>query len=109
MMKRALVPLLALAAMLSLRMTSFSVQEPSSDPGAAQEAPQVVSATITQVDTASNSVTVETTDKRHGTLKVDSETKITIDGKKAKLSDLKQGLQAKIAFNRQGKALSIDA
>ena len=54
-----------------------------------------------QVDINSNLVAVETTDKRRGMLKVDSETKITVDGKTAKLSDSKQGMQAKIAFNRQ--------
>jgi hypothetical protein len=69
----------------------------------------VVSATIKQVDTAGSTVTVETTDNRQGTLIVDSETKITVSGKTAKLSDLKEGQQAKIAFNRRGKALSIDA
>jgi Cu/Ag efflux protein CusF len=103
--------------MLCFGLTLVAIQKPSQDPSAEpgtqespqQEAPQVVQATITQVDTAYSSVTVETTDNRKGTLKVDSETKITINGKKSNLSDLKEGLQAKIAFNRQGKALSIDA
>ena len=40
---------------------------------------------------------------------MDSKTKITVKGKKAKLSDLKEGQQVKIAFNKEGKALSIDA
>jgi len=93
---------------LGFGLTLFAAQQPSKDPGA-QEAPQLVDATIVQVDTAGSSVTVETTDKRKGTLTVDSQTKITVSGKKAKLSDLKQGQQAKIAFNGQGKALSIDA
>jgi len=106
-MKRILIPMLALVA-LSFGLTLFAVQQPTPAPGS-QEAPQVVDATILQVDTAGNSVTVETTDKRKGTLTVDSQTKITVSGKKAKLADLKEGQQAKIAFNGQGKLLSIDA
>jgi len=93
---------------LSFGLGLFAAQQPKEDP-AAQEAPQLVDATILQVDTAGNSVTVQTTDNRKGTLAVDSQTKITVSGKKAKLSDLKQGQQVKIAFNGQGKALSIDA
>jgi Cu/Ag efflux protein CusF len=106
-MKRILVSMLAVMA-LSWGSTLIAAQEPKQEPGA-QETPQLVDATILQVDTAGNSVTVETTDKRKGTLAVDSQTKITVNGKKAKLSDLKQGQQAKIAFNGQGKAISIDA
>jgi|RhiMetdeSRZDD1v2_1073273.scaffolds.fasta_scaffold47363_3 Cu/Ag efflux protein CusF len=107
-MKRILlVPMLTVMA-LSIGLTLFAVQQPKQEPGA-QETPQLVDATILQVDTTGNSVTVETTDKRKGTLAVDSQTKITVSGKKAKLSDLKQGQQVKIAFNGQGKALSIDA
>lgn len=107
-MKRILVPGLAIVAMLSFGLTLLAAQEPKPGPSS-EETPQLVDATILQVDTASNSVTVETTDKRRGTLAVDSQTKITVGGKKAKLSDLKQGQAAKIAFNNQGKALSIDA
>ena len=115
-MKGIRSPILALVAILCFGLTLVAVQNPSQEPSpeqgareSPQEAPQVIDATITQVDTASSSVTVETTDKRKGTLRVDSETKITINGKKSKLNDLKEGVQAKIAFNRQGKALSIDA
>jgi Cu/Ag efflux protein CusF len=107
-MKRILVPMLAVMA-LSWGLTLFAAQEPKQEPGAQETTPQLIDATILQVDTAGNSVTVETTDKRKGTLTVDSQTKITVSGKKAELSDLKQGQQAKIAFNGQGKALSIDA
>jgi Cu/Ag efflux protein CusF len=106
-MKGTLVPILAVMA-LSVGLTLFAAQAPKPEPGA-QEAPQLVDATILQVDTASNSITVQTTDQRKGTLTVDSQTKITVSGKKAKLSDLKQGQQAKIAFNQQGKVLYIDA
>jgi Cu/Ag efflux protein CusF len=115
-MKGIRAPILALVAMLCFGLTLAAIQNPSQEPSqeqgtqeSPQEAPQVVDATITQVDTTNSSVTVQTTDKRQGTLKVDSETKITINGKESKLSDLKEGVQAKIAFNRQGKALSIDA
>ena len=106
-MKRLLLPMLAVMA-LSCGLSLFAAQEPKQDPGA-QHTPQLVDATILQVDTTGSSVTVETTDNRKGTLAVDSQTKITVGGKKAKLSDLKQGQQVKIAFNGQGKALSIDA
>ena len=115
-MKGIRSPILALLGILCFGLTLMAVQNPSEEPSpeqgvqeSRQEAPQVVDATITQVDTASNSVTVITSDKRKGTLKVDAETQITINGKKSQLSDLKEGTQAKIAFNRQGKALSIDA
>ena len=112
-MKKALFTvLLLLVATLSFEANAISAQEQSQNPPSeqgAQEAPQMIDVTIMQVDTAGSSVTVETTDKRKGTLKVDATTKITISGKKARLSDLKEGLQAKIAFNRQGVALSIDA
>jgi Cu/Ag efflux protein CusF len=107
MIKGTLMLMLTVAA-LSLGFALFAAQEPKQEPGS-QDTPQMVEATILQVDTAGNSVTVQTTDNRKGTLKVDSETKITVSGKKAKLSDLKQGQQAKIAFNGQGKALSIAA
>ena len=107
MIKGTLILMLTVAA-LSFGFTLFAAQEPKQDPSS-QDAPQMVDATILQVDTGGNSVTVQTADNRKGTLKVDSETRITVSGKKAKLSDLKQGQQAKIAFNGQGKALSISA
>jgi len=107
MVKRTLVLIVAVAA-LSFGLTLFAAQQPKQEPGS-QDVPQMVDATILQVDSAGGSVTVETADKRKGKLMVDSETRITVSGMKAKLSDLKEGQQAKIAFNGQGKALSIDA
>jgi hypothetical protein len=100
--------LILIVAALSFGLTLFAAQQPKEEPGS-QDVPQMVDATILQVDSAGGSVTVETTDKRKGKLMVDSETRITVSGKRAKLSDLKEGQQAKIAFNGQGKALSIDA
>jgi Cu/Ag efflux protein CusF len=107
-LKRIMVPMLLMLAMLSLGLTLVAAQEPKPGQGS-EDTPQLIDATILQVDTAGNSVMVETPDKRQGTLTVDSQTKITVSGKKAKLSDLKEGQQAKIAFNKNGKALSIDA
>jgi hypothetical protein len=57
--KKTLVPMLAVAAMLSFALTILASQEPR--PEARQEdAPQLVSATIKQVDTAGSTVMVET-------------------------------------------------
>jgi Cu/Ag efflux protein CusF len=107
-MKKTLVPMLAVVAMLSLALTLFASQEPRPQ-ARPEDAPQLVSATIKQVDTTGSTVMVETADKQQGTFTVDSQTKMTVNGKNAKLSDLKEGQQVKIAFNSEGKALSIDA
>ncbi|PYV87165.1 MAG: hypothetical protein DMG05_18055 [Acidobacteria bacterium] len=107
-MKRTLVPMLAVVAMLSFALALFAAQERRPE-ARSEETPQLVSATIVQVDTTASTVMVETTDKQQGAFTVDSQTKITVKGKKARLADLKQGQQVKIAFNKEGKALSIDA
>jgi Cu/Ag efflux protein CusF len=109
--RKTLLPILTTVAILSFGLLVLAAQEPKEEPKQGSEggAPEVVDATILQVDATTNSVTVQTTDQRKGALTVDSQTKITVNGKKAKLSDLKEGQQAKIAFNKQGKALSIDA
>ena len=102
-MKRTLIPMLALAAILGFSLARFSAQESTSE-----DTPQLVSATIKQVDTTGNSIMVETTEHAESWFIVDSQTKITVNGKKASLADLKEGQPVKIAFNKQGKALSID-
>ena len=106
-MKKTLLPMLVMAAMFSFSLTIRASQERPE--ARQQDAPQLVSATIKQVDTAGSTVMVETSEKQQGTFTVDSQTKITVKGKKAKLSDLKEGQQVKIAFNKEGKALSIAA
>ena len=106
-MKKTLLPMLVMAAMFSFSLTIRASQERPE--ARQQDAPQLVSATIKQVDTAGSTVMVETPEKQQGTFTVDSQTKITVKGKKAKLSDLKEGQQVKIAFNKEGKALSIAA
>ncbi len=107
MKKITQVPMLALAAMLSFVLSAFAAQQATVE-GKSDEA-QLIIATIKQVDTAAHTITIETKEQQQGTFTVDSQTTITVDGKKAKLSDLKEGQRAKIAFNNQGKALSIDA
>lgn len=107
MKKITLVPMLVLAIVVGFALSTAAAQEPNKQPGA--EEPQLIMAVIKQVDTTAQTVTIETKEQQKGTFKVDSQTTITVDGKKATLADLKVGQRAKIAFNNQGKAISIDA
>ena len=106
-MRNRIVPILFLAVLLSHTLSAIAAQESNRQGGS--EETQLIIAVITQVDTAAQTVTIETKEQQHGTFTVDSQTAITVDGKKASLADLKEGQRAKIAFDNQGRALSIDA
>ena len=107
MWKNILVPVFVFAVVSNSGLSAFAAQQ-AVEENKSDEA-QMILAVIKRVDTVSHTITIETKEQRQGTFTVDSQTAITINGKKAAMAELKEGQRAKIAFNNQGKAISIDA
>ncbi|MBI3466646.1 MAG: hypothetical protein HY000_26835 [Planctomycetes bacterium] len=64
--------------------------------------------TIKKVDANNSTVVVTGKDNKDATITVNKDAKVTLDGKAAKLSDLKEGQSAKVTHDNN-KATAVDA
>jgi hypothetical protein len=97
----------ALAVMLIAAPVTVAVAQMSSAPEAPAKG-QDVAGTISQVDAAANSLTIKKKDSTDATFKADTATTITLDGKAAKLADLKSGHEVSLTMDGL-KVVSIKA
>jgi hypothetical protein len=113
-MRKTLVPFMAVLLAVALTLPAFAQQQqqPGQRPGAGKEARESqasasVTGTITKVDAAAGTVSVQTSDGQNAVLTVDSSTKITVAGKKGSIADLKDGQTVKLKA-KGSKAVSIE-
>jgi hypothetical protein len=101
-MKRKLAQALAV-----LLIFAFAVPVLANDSASSPKQMQMMG-TIKNVDTASNTVTVEDKTAKEMTYNVDQATAITVGGEKVTLADLKVGQAVKVSVSGN-RALSIEA
>lgn len=68
----------------------------------------VLEGTVKKVDTTKSCCLVVDKDKKDTLVELDKDTKITLDGKAAKLGDLKEGQKVKVTHEKN-KASAVDA
>ena len=68
----------------------------------------VLEGTLKKVDTTKNCCLVVDKDKKDVLVELEKDTKITLDGKAAKLADLKEGQKVKVTHEKN-KASAVDA
>src|SRR5262245_26826676 len=100
-MKRTLAQVLAVVVVIF----AFALPVVAND---SASSPKQMVGTIKNVDTASNTVTVEDKAAKEMTYNVDQATAIIVDGQKVTLADLKVGQAVKLRVSGN-RALSIEA
>lgn len=95
-----LSPALVMAALVITLAGSFNVR--------AKTSPEKMQGVITGVNAQKNEVMVKTSDNKEHTFMLNSSTELMNNGKKAKLSNLKEGETANITVEN-GKTTDLDA